>query len=117
MKEESKIRVVVDTNGTISDLKEGIDYTVVATGGNGGWYQYDYTIDKSLFSGDGRYIITLYSKDAAGNMNANIDESIEVTTLSNKHIIDDYGIDYVEFANKDDIITDVQILNEKEFPK
>ena len=73
--EHDKIRVVVDTNGTPEDLVEGVDYTVRQTGGNGNWYQYEYTIDKSLFAGDGRYIVTLYSEDAAGNINENIDES------------------------------------------
>lgn len=100
--EHDTIRVVVDTNGTISDLKEGIDYTVVATGGNGGWYQYDYTIDKSLFSGDGRYIITLYSKDAAGNMNANIDESKEAEIS--------FGIDKTP-----PVVIPVDITSEKQY--
>lgn len=73
--EHDTIRVVVNANGSISDLREGIDYTVAESGGNGEWYQYDYIIDKSLFAGDGRYIVTLYSEDAAGNINENIDES------------------------------------------
>jgi hypothetical protein len=75
--EHDKIRVVLDQNGASRDLTEGTDYTVVESGGNGSWYRYDYTIDKSLFAGDGRYIITLYSQDAAGNTNENIDESKE----------------------------------------
>ena len=75
--EHDKIRVVVDANGTPKDLVEGSDYTVTQTGGNGSWYQYDYTINKALFAGDGRYIVTLYSEDVAGNINENIDESKE----------------------------------------
>ena len=43
---------------------------------------------------------------------SNNDDSIEITTISNGHIFDDFGIDYVEFANKDDIVTDVKILND-----
>lgn len=73
--EHDTIRVVVNANGSITDLQEGTDYTVSESGGNGAWYQYDYIIDKSLFAGDGRYIVTLYSEDAAGNINENIDES------------------------------------------
>lgn len=73
--EHDSIKVVVDANGTPRDLVEGADYTVEMSGGNGSWYQYDYTIDKSLFEGDGRYIVTLYSEDEAGNVNENIDES------------------------------------------
>lgn len=75
--EHDKIKVVVDANGTPRTLEEGIDYQVQESGGNGQWYQYDYTIDKSLFAGDGRYIVTLYSEDIAGNVNENIDESKE----------------------------------------
>lgn len=75
--EHDRIKVVVDTNGTPHELSEGTDYTVQESGGNGNWYQYDYTIDKSLFAGDGRYIVTLYSEDAAGNINENIAESKE----------------------------------------
>ena len=59
-------------NGTPRDLTEGTDYTVEESGGNGSWHQYAYTLHKSLFSGDGRYIVTLYSEDAAGNINENI---------------------------------------------
>lgn len=70
--EHDKIRVVVDANGTPRDLTEGTDYTVQETGGNGSWYRYDYTINKELFSNDGRYIVSLYSEDAAGNINENI---------------------------------------------
>lgn len=75
--EHEKIKVVVDTNGTPRTLEEGTDYQVQESGGNGQWYQYDYTINKSLFAGDGRYIVTLYSEDIAGNVNENIDESKE----------------------------------------
>lgn len=72
---QDEIRVVVNANGSITDLREGMDYTVSELGGNGAWYQYEYVIDKSLFAGDGSYIVTLYSKDAAGNRNENMDES------------------------------------------
>lgn len=75
--EHDRIKVVLDANGTPTDLTEGTDYTVRESGGNGSWYQYDYTIDKSLFAGDGRYIVTLYSEDVAGNVNENIDETKE----------------------------------------
>jgi len=73
--EHDTIRVVLDVNGTPRNLMEGEDYSVVEKGGNGSWYQYDYTIKSSLFAGDGRYIVTLYSKDRANNVNENIDET------------------------------------------
>ena len=69
------IRVKMTKNGTPTDLVEGTDYTVTATGGNGKWSQYEYVIHKSLFAGDGRYTVSLYSEDNAGNINENIDET------------------------------------------
>lgn len=73
--EREGIFVKLIKNGTPKDLVEGTDYTVEFTGGNGQWSVYTYTISKSLFTGDGRYSIAVYSKDAAGNVNENIDES------------------------------------------
>lgn len=73
--ERDTIRVSVNANGVITDLQEGTDYKVLESGGNGAWHQYDYIIDKSLFAGDGRYMVTLYSEDAAGNKNENLAES------------------------------------------
>ncbi len=75
--EREGILVKLTKNGTPKDLVEGTDYTVELTGGNGQWSVYTYTISKSLFTGDGRYSISVYSKDAAGNVNENIDESKE----------------------------------------
>ena len=74
---QDTIKLVIDANGTISDLKEGVDYTVVEKSGENEWHRYDYIIDKSVFDGDGRYILTLYSEDEAGNINENIDERKE----------------------------------------
>lgn len=75
--EREGILVKLTKNGTPQNLVEGTDYTVELTGGNGQWSVYTYTINKSLFTGDGRYNISVYSKDAAGNVNENIDESKE----------------------------------------
>ena len=72
-KGETKIKLT--KNGTPRDLVEGTDYTVTETGGNGQWSQYKYTINKALFTDDGRYSISVYSVDAAGNINENIDET------------------------------------------
>ncbi|MBU8918189.1 Ig-like domain repeat protein [Bacillus sp. FJAT-29953] len=68
------IQVKMTKNGTPSDLAEGKDYTVTETGGAGQWSQYKYVVKKSLFTGDGKYTVALYSEDAAGNINENIDE-------------------------------------------
>lgn len=73
--DRDSIKVKLTKGRTTTDLKEGKDYTVVQTGGNGTWSQYKYTIKKSLFAGDGRYSISIYSVDGAGNENQNIVES------------------------------------------
>ncbi|MBR4858861.1 MAG: hypothetical protein IKU08_06715 [Clostridia bacterium] len=75
-----KVRLV--KNGVSTDLKEGKisegdDYEIISSGGDGSWSQYDYRINKSLFATDGRYSISVYSVDAAGNVNQNTDETKE----------------------------------------
>ncbi|WP_223592674.1 Ig-like domain-containing protein [Neobacillus bataviensis] len=72
---QDTIKMKVTKNGTPSDLVKGSDYTVTETGGKGKWSQYTYVVKKKLFSGDGRYTVALYSEDAAGNINENIDEA------------------------------------------
>ncbi len=75
--EREGIKIKLTKNGTPSDLVEGTDYTVDIAGGNGQWSVYTYTISKKLFANDGRYSVSIYSKDAAGNINENIDETKE----------------------------------------
>lgn len=72
--EHDTIKVVMDYNGTSRDLVEGDDYEVQQVRGEGSWYRYNYNINSSLFEGDGRYIVALYSVDRAGNINQNTDE-------------------------------------------
>lgn len=72
-----EILLKMTKNGTPTDLIEGTDYTVEVSGGNGQWSVYTYTVNKQLFADDGRYSISVYSKDAAGNVNENIEESKE----------------------------------------
>ncbi|MGI6153060.1 MAG: Ig-like domain-containing protein [Christensenellaceae bacterium] len=69
------INVKMTYNGIPKDLVEGEDYSVDRSGGEGTWSQYQYIIPKMQFAGDGRYVVTLYSVDAAGNVNENIQES------------------------------------------
>jgi hypothetical protein len=69
--------VKITYNGIPNDLVSGEDYTVNRTGGEGTWSQYQYHIPKALFAGEGTYVVTLYSVDAAGNVNENIQESKE----------------------------------------
>lgn len=69
------ITVKMTKNGTPRDLEPGTHYTVTESGGNGSWSQYTYVIKKELFTGDGRYTVSIYSEDAAGNVNENIEET------------------------------------------
>ena len=71
------IKLKITKNSVTSDLTEGTDYSIAQSGGNGQWSQYKYTLNKALFSDDGKYTVTLYSVDAAGNINENIDETKE----------------------------------------
>lgn len=62
-------------NGTPIDLVEGKDYDVEPIVDEWAvWSQYKYTVHNSLFVDDGMYSIAIYSEDAAGNKNENIDE-------------------------------------------
>jgi hypothetical protein len=74
LKPES-VKVKLTKNGTPSDLTPGKDYTIIHSGGNGQWSEYKYVVKKELFAGDGKYSVSLYSEDQAGNINENIDEN------------------------------------------
>ncbi|WP_068673681.1 hypothetical protein [Oceanobacillus sp. Castelsardo] len=72
---KDSITIKMTQNGNPQDLEAGKDYTITNTGGPGEWSQYTYTINKELFAGDGRYTVSIYSEDVAGNINENIDEA------------------------------------------
>ena len=71
----NELKIKLTKNGIPSDLVAGTDYTVEESGGNGQWYAYTYTIKKELLANDGKYSLAIQSKDAAGNVNENIDET------------------------------------------
>ena len=76
--DKETVKIKVTKNGTPRDLVEGKDYTVENTNPDGSWdkwSQYKYTIKKSVFAEDGKYSISIYSVDAATNVNENIDET------------------------------------------
>lgn len=81
----SKIKLTLFKNNETITLKEGRDYTIAVTGGNGSWYKYVYTIFKANFEDDGVYKLTLHSEDAAGNIAEN--------TLDTKQTEINFGVD------------------------
>lgn len=48
-------------------LKEGTQYQIKRSKTVYGWYKYDYSINAEAFEKEGRYKVTFYSKDRAGN--------------------------------------------------
>lgn len=82
------IKVVLTVNGTPQTLVMNEDYTVEESSTNGAWSQYVYTFSKDLFQADGSYSIAIYSEDAAGNVNENINETKEAAIT--------FGIDKVD---------------------
>lgn len=49
-------------------LKEGNDYKVTESGGDGSWYRYEYAVNKSLFDDEGEYNLVVESEDKATSM-------------------------------------------------
>ena len=68
------LNVKVTKNGVPTDLNRNLQYEINKTSNEGEWSKYEYNIDSSVFKDDGIYIVTLSSKDMAGNLNQNIDE-------------------------------------------
>lgn len=79
------VKITLFKNNKTVVLEKGKDYQVVAEGGNGKWYHYTYRINRSLFTDDAVYSITLYSEDKAGNVSEN--------TLDTKKMNLRFGVD------------------------
>ena len=96
--EEASISVNLAFNGTITKLEAGADYTMQRTGNAETGFIYSYVLPAELFeeSGElreGDYIVTLSSKDKAGNVNTNRSnarayENGEESTLSLAFMMD-----------------------------
>lgn len=76
------IKMIKD--GTPTALVEGTDYTIEKSGGNGQWSVYTYTIKKELFASDGHYNISVYSEDAAGNINESEEKKADISFAIDK---------------------------------
>ncbi|MBR5059711.1 MAG: hypothetical protein IKX06_02950, partial [Clostridia bacterium] len=71
----------VTVNGR--ELTAGTDYVVTESGGKGKWYRYEYTLKKTLFEGEGEYVIVCSSKDKANN-----DAFNDVKGVNAKFVVD-----------------------------
>ena len=80
---ESKVTLYKNNNPII--LKEGVDYDVKKTGGNGEWNEYTYVIHSDNFKEDGVYSVIIYSVDKAGNTSEN--------SLDTKNAAIQFGVD------------------------
>ena len=60
-------KLVLYVNNSPLTLKEGTDYKLDASGGDGEWYQYTYTVFASNFEKDDAYRLELATEDRAGN--------------------------------------------------
>ncbi len=69
VKEETQIKL--SRNGVVMDLVEDKDYSVLKVQNEGQWNQYIYEIEEQLFEEEGRYTLTIHTKDASGNVNEN----------------------------------------------
>lgn len=83
--ELKNIKITLFKNNETIVLKEGVDYKIDVTGGNGQWYHYTYTVFKKNFEDDGVYRLTIHSEDAAGNVAEN--------TLDTKDTKISFGVD------------------------
>lgn len=123
--ELDNIKVTLFKNDKIIALKEGKDYTISVTGGNGRWYQYTYKVLKKNFADDGVYSLKFYSEDAAGgiaentldtkntNVNFGIDKTAPTIVVSNLESKETYPeeIKTVNFSVEDNLqLTKVVVL-------
>lgn len=70
--------IVVFEGAQSSVLEEGTDFEVEVNSVYGGWNDYCYIIDDSVFSSETKYGVKLYSKDNATNDNESTSETIWV---------------------------------------
>ena len=66
------IKITLYKNDETIVLREGVDYKVEVSGGNGAWYKYTYTIYSKNFGDDGVYRLSVHSEDIAGNIAENV---------------------------------------------
>lgn len=65
------IEISYSLDGKIVTLKQGTDYTIESSGGEGQWKKYIYKINAACFEAEGAYVVNIYSEDAANNTTTN----------------------------------------------
>lgn len=65
------VKITCSKDGSQMELESGKHYAVAEEGDDESWKVYTYTIKKDNFEEDGKYVVTVYSKDAAENTSSN----------------------------------------------
>lgn len=68
------VKVKLTKNGEVTELTEGKEYTREQNAEEESWKQYIYTLSEDNFTEDGVYMVSISSKDKAGNHNDNTAE-------------------------------------------
>lgn len=111
--------VLTLTRGSSSiELKEDVDFTLSKNTGSEQWCEYIYTINKSCFTEDGVYSVSISSKDRSGNISVSdleikaaeltfaVDRTIPICNVMNLKSNTTYAVDSkrVEFTVSDNIM-------------
>lgn len=75
---DEDVKVKLTRNGETKELVKGQDYERRLQSSEGSWKQYEYTIAEENFAEDGVYILSIATKDKAGNYNENTKENTEL---------------------------------------
>ena len=65
------VRITVSHDGEVRELVKGTDYTEAESHDAAGWTVLNYEIFKKNFEAEGKYAVTIYSTDVAGNTTDN----------------------------------------------
>lgn len=76
--------ITCNLNGQLVTLAEGEDYTVEVSGSDASWKQYIYTLNKSNFTEEGTYLLTIYSEDRAANISDNSSKGMKIEFVVDK---------------------------------
>ena len=78
------LKITCSRNGEQMELTKDQHYTVAQKGDAASWKLYTYTIKKENFVMDGKYVVTVYSKDAAANTASNQEKGKSIEFVVDK---------------------------------